>query len=167
VLELGEAGSAGMAKQVLPVLRDGAVVATLSAARWKEAVTATIGTGQWVFARTKRELTGRRAADPEGSARLRARQTSALKGTWELALEGTTAQLRPASRWKGTYTLERDGRMVGELASAGGRFHRPMLDAGDLPLHQQVFVLWLRLPIRRREAAAAGAAAAGGAAGAS
>jgi hypothetical protein len=160
VLELGKAGSAGTERGVVPVLRDGIVVATLSAARWKEAATVTIGTEEWVFAKARRELTGRRAADPEGTVRLRARPVSAWKSTWELALDGTTAQLRPASRWKGTYALERDGRVIGEPGSTGGWSRRPTVRADDLPLHQQVFVLWVQLLVQRREAAAAGTAAA-------
>ena len=43
MLELGRAGSAGVAHGVVPVLREGAVVATLRAANWRERATATIG----------------------------------------------------------------------------------------------------------------------------
>jgi hypothetical protein len=163
VLELGKAGSAGVERGVLPVLRDGVAVATLSSSRWKEAATATLGAEEWMFAKQKGELTARRAVDPEGTVRLRARQTSAWKGTWELSLDGTTAELRPASRWKGTYTVELDGRTAGELGSAGGWSRRPTLSADDLPVHQQLFLLWLHLLIQRRAAAAAagGATAAG------
>jgi hypothetical protein len=155
VLELGKAGSAGVEKDVVPVLRDGAVVATLRASNWKEQATAVIGDQEWVFVKARRELTGRWAVDPEGTARLRARQLSAWKSTWELALEGTTAQLQPASRWKGTYTLEHDGRVAGEVGSTPGWSRRPSVTADGLPLHQQVFVLWVQLLIQRRAAAAA------------
>ena len=89
MLELGKAGSAGVATGVLPVLRDGVVVAQLRASNWKEAATAVIGEREWTFARRKRELTGRWSAEPEGAARLRAEQTSMWKGTWEADLEGT------------------------------------------------------------------------------
>ena len=36
MLELGKAGSAGVAHGVVPVLRDGAVVATVRASNWRE-----------------------------------------------------------------------------------------------------------------------------------
>ena len=86
MLELGKAGTAGTEKGVLPVLRDGLVVATLRASNRKEAATAVVGDREWVLAKRKRELTGRWAADPEDAVRLRARQTSFWKGTWEAAL---------------------------------------------------------------------------------
>ena len=44
-----------------------------------------------------------------------------------------------------------------QVSSAPGWSRRPTVTADDLPLHQQVFVLWLQLLIQRR--AAAGAAA--------
>ena len=55
MLELGEAGSAGTEKGVLPVLRDGSDVATLRAANW--------------------------VAESQATVRLRARQGSFWKGT--------------------------------------------------------------------------------------
>jgi hypothetical protein len=47
VLELGKAGSAGLAKGEAPVLRDGAVVALLRAANWQEAATAVVKDREW------------------------------------------------------------------------------------------------------------------------
>ena len=80
MLELGKAGSAGAEKGVLPVLRDGAVVATLRASNWKEAATAVVGDREWVFAKHKRELTGRWAAEPEDAVRLRRPADVVLEG---------------------------------------------------------------------------------------
>jgi hypothetical protein len=157
MLELGKAGSAGVDKGVVPVLRDGVVVATLRASNWKERATAVIEGQEWEFAKAGGALTGRRAGDPADTARLRAEQASAWKGTWELDLEGLPAQLRPASRWKGTYALERDGRGIGETGSTGRWSPRATLRADGLPLHQQVFVLWVQLLFQRRAMAAAAA----------
>src|SRR3954447_9609186 len=155
MLELGKAGSAGVERGVVPVLRDGEVVAMVSAARWKEAATAMIGHQEWCFAKRKRVLTARWATDPEDAPRLRARQTSTWKSTWALDLEGRPADLRPASRWKGTYSVEFGGRRVAELGSAGGWSRRPTLtDAEQLPLHQQGFLLWGQLLLLRPAAAA-------------
>jgi hypothetical protein len=68
VLELGKAGSAGTAKGELPVVQDGAVVAVLRAATWREEATAVVGDGQWVFAKgTHRFLTGDRQIPESGS----------------------------------------------------------------------------------------------------
>jgi hypothetical protein len=55
MLALRRAGSADVEKGVVPVLRDGVLVATLWAARWKEAATAMVGHQEWIFARYARE----------------------------------------------------------------------------------------------------------------
>jgi hypothetical protein len=163
MLELGKAGSAG-AKGVLPVLRDGAVVATLRAANWKEQATAVIGDREWVYAKVKRELTGRWAADPQATARLHARQTSWWKGSWAVELEGRALEVRTASMWKGTHRYLASDRQLAESGRTGGWSPRPTLTADDaLPLDHQVFLLWLELIISRRNAAAAGAVGAAGA----
>jgi hypothetical protein len=166
MLELGKAGTAGVPKGVVPVLRDGAVVATLHASKWKEAATAVVDGREWVFAKQHRELTGRWADEPEGSARLRARRTSAWKGTWTLDLEGTTVEMRNASVWKGTHRFLRDGQQVAQSGSKGTWSRRPTLEAdGSLALTAQVFLLWVELILSRRAAGAtAAAASAGGAA---
>lgn len=162
MLELGKAGSAGKGKGVLPVLRDGALVATLRASNWKEAATAVVRGREWVFAKQKRELTGRWAAEPEGLVRLRARQTSAWKGTWTADLEGTPVEVRNASLWKGTHRYLAGGRQIAQSGSTGGWSPRPTLDADDsLPVEHQVFLLWLELVIGRRNNAAATAAISG------
>jgi hypothetical protein len=164
VLELGKAGSAGTGKGVLPVLRDGAVVATLRASNWKEAATAVVGDREWVLAKRKRELTGRWTADPEDTARLRARQTSFWKGTWEADLEGTPVRAEVASRWKGGYRYLVDGRVIAESGTTGGWSRRQTLTADEsLPLDHQVFLLWLALVMARRDQAATTAAVTGGA----
>ena len=157
VLELGKAGTAGTGKGVRPVLRDAVVVATLRASNWKEAATAVVGNREWVLARAGRELIGREAHDPEGTARLRARQTSWWKGTWDVDLEGTRVQVEPASRWRGTHRYLVDGRVAAESGSSGGWWPRPTLRAdGGLSLDHQVFLLWLELVIRGRDAAVLG-----------
>lgn len=157
VLELGGAGTG---KGVRPVLRDGVVVATLRASNWKEAATAVIEDRERVLARAGRELTGRAADDPEGTARLRARQVSFWRSTWEADLEGTPVQARPRA-WRHTGLRHSvHGRVVAEGGTTGGWSPRPTLRADDvLPLHQQAFLLWLELVLDRRvQAAAAGAA---------
>jgi hypothetical protein len=159
VLELGKAGSAGTEKGVLPVLRDGALVATLRASNWKEAATAAVGEREWVFAKHKGELTARWAAELEGVVRLRASQRSFWKGTWTVDLEGRPVELQNATMWKGTHRYLSGGRQIAETGSTGGWSPRPTLEADDaLPLHQQVFLLWLELVISRRNTAAVGAA---------
>jgi hypothetical protein len=160
VLVLGKAGTAGTEKGVLPVLRDGVVVATLRASNWKEAATAVVDDREWVLAKARRELTGRQASDPEGTARLRARPTSRWHSRWEADLEGTPVQGRPEKWWQSTLRYSVGGRLVAEGGTTGGWWPRPTLRADDaLPLHQQVFLLWLELVLNRRmQAAAAGAA---------
>lgn len=166
MLELGRAGSAGVEKGVLPVLRDGVVVAQLRASNWKEAATAVVGGREWAFAKQKRELTGRWSADPEGTVRLRATQTSMWRGTWEADLEGRPVSVAGLSAWKGTHRYTSGGRTVGESGSTGGWSPRPTLTCDDtLPLDHQVFLLWLELVLHRRnQSAATGAVVAGGAA---
>ena len=166
MLELGKAGSAGVEKGVLPVLRQGVVVARLRASNWKEAATAVIGQREWVLAKHKRELTGRWSAEPEGTARLRAHQTSMWKGTWEADLEGVPVAVSSLSMWKGTHRYTSGGRTVAESGWTGGWSPRPTLTCDEsLPVHHQVFLLWLEQVIgRRNSSAATGAIVAGGAA---
>jgi hypothetical protein len=163
VLELGKAGSAGTQKGVLPVLRDGAVVATLRASNWKEEATAVVGNREWAFRKRKGELIARWAAEPEGAGRLRARQTSWWKSTWSVDLDGRTLEVRSASVWKGTHRFLVADRQVAESGTTGGWSPRPTLTADDtLTLDQQIFLLWLELVISRRNTAslAAGTSAA-------
>jgi hypothetical protein len=159
VLELGKAGTAGAEKGVIPVLRDGSVVATLRASDWKESATAVVGDREWVFSKRKGELTGRWAAEPERAARLRAKQTSLWKGTWTTDLEGTAVEVEKASPWKVTHRFLSGGRQVAESGSTGGWSPRPTLTADDgLALDHQVFLLWLELVLSRRNTAAITAA---------
>jgi hypothetical protein len=159
VLELGKAGTAGAEKGVIPVFRDGSVVATLRASDWKESATAVVGDREWVFSKRKGELTGRWAAEPERAARLRAKQTSLWKGTWTADLEGTAVQVEKASAWKGTHRFLSGGRQVAESGSTGGWSPRPTLTADDgVPLDHQVFLRWLELVLSRRNTAAITAA---------
>jgi hypothetical protein len=167
LLELGKAGSAGYPRGELPVLRDGSVVAVLRASNWKESATAVVGEREWSFAKRKGELTARWAAEPEDVVRLRARQASFWRGTWTADLEGRPVEMRNVSMWKGTHHYLSGGRRMAESGSTGGWSPRPTLDADDcLPLHQQVFLLWLELVISRRNTAAvaagSGAAVIGG-----
>ncbi len=167
MLEVGKAGTLGVGKGVLPLLADGAVVATLRASNWKEQATAVIGEREWVFSKSKGELRGRWAVDPEGSARLRARQTSFWKGTWTADLDGTPVEVASLSYWKSTHRFVSGGRQVAHSGSTGGWSPRPTLTAAaGMPLEHQVFLLWLELVLTRRNnaalTAAAGAAVVGG-----
>jgi hypothetical protein len=154
VLELGKAGSAGAAKGVVPVLSGGAVVATLRAANWKESATAVVGDRTWVFGKQGRELTARWEADPESSARLRARQTSLWKGTWALELDGFEAEMTSSSYWRGTHRYTVGSRTLAESGTTGCWSPRPTLTAdAEVPLATQVFLLWVELVITRRNTA--------------
>ncbi|MGY1723441.1 hypothetical protein [Blastococcus sp. SYSU DS0533] len=167
MLELGKAGTAGAGRGVVPVLSDGAVVAGLRAENWREAATAQVGDRSWVFTKEKSVLIGRWEVDPAGTARLRARQTSVWKGTWEFDLEGVVVERVTASMWKGTHRYTAGGRPVAGTGTTGGWSPRPTLHAeGSLPLHHQVFLLWVELVLSRRNTAvvagAVGVAVVGG-----
>ena len=168
MLELGKSGAAGYPRGELPVLRDGKVVAVLRASNWKEAATAVVGDREWVFAKRKGELTGRWAAEPQDAVRLRAGQKSFWKGTWTIELEGRPVEMQNASMWKGTHRYLSGGKQIAESGTTGRWSPRPTLTADDaLPLHQQVFLLWLELVLSRRNTAAAGGVAAATVAGGS
>ena len=168
MLEVGKAGTAGVDKGVLPFLRDGVVVATVRASRWKEAAGAVIGDEEWLFEKARGTLVARHALDPEGTSRLSARQTSFWRGTWTADLEGTPVETQSTSRWRNRRRFLVGGREIARSGDTGGWSPRPTLIAeGSLPLDHQVFLLWLEMVISRRDqaavaAAAAGAAAAGG-----
>jgi len=159
VLELGRTGTAGAEKGAIPVFRNGSVVATLRASDWRESATAVVGDREWVFSKRRGELTGRWAPEPEGTARLSARQTSLWKGTWTADLEGTPVEVESASYWKGTHRFLAAGRQVAESGTTGGWSPRPTLTVHDeMLLDHQVFLLWLLLVISRRNTAAISAA---------
>ncbi|MGY1752467.1 hypothetical protein [Blastococcus sp. SYSU D01042] len=167
VLQLGKAGAHGVGRGVLPVLADGAVVATLQASNWKEQATASIGEREWLFSKRKSEVTARWAVDPDDTARLRARQTSFWKGTWAAELDGTTVEVETLSHWKGTHRYLSGGQEVARSDSTGGWSPQPTLEASpQVPLEHRVFLLWLELVITRRNdaalTAATGAAVVGG-----
>jgi hypothetical protein len=161
MLELGKAGTLGYPRGELPVLRDGSVAAVLRASNWKEAATAFVGDRVWVFSKRKGELTGRWDAEPQDTARLRAAQKSFWKSTWALDLEGRLVEMQNASMWKGTHRYLSGGKQLAASGTTGRWSPRPTLTADDaLPLHQQVFLLWVELVLSRRNAAAGGVAAA-------
>ncbi len=157
MLELGKSGSHGLARGTVPVLSGDAVVGTLRASNWREAATADIGTNSWVFRRAgARELTGRWAIDPEDATRLRARQVSAWKGTWEMELDGLPVDVATASRWKGSYRFSTGGELLAETAPVNGWVMRSRLTPQPrLRLEHAVFLLWFQLVLSRRAAAAA------------
>ena len=167
MLELGKAGALGFPTGELPVLRDGKAVAVLRASNWKEAATAVVGDREWVFTKRKNELLGRWSTEPDDSARLRARSTAFWKSTWSLDLEGRLVELQNASKWRGSHRYLSGGRQLAESGTTGRWSRRPTMAADDaLPLHQQVFLLWVELVLSRRNAAVAGGVAAATAAGA-
>jgi hypothetical protein len=167
VLEVGKAGSAGVGKGEIPVLRDGVPVATLRVSSWKEKATAVIGGREWVFAKAGRQLSARLAVDPEDAVRLRAWPKSVWGSTWAAELDGTAVDVQNISWWKTTHRYLVAGRQVAESGTTGGWSQRPTLTADDsLSLDHQVFLLWLELVLTRRHqaavAAGAGAAVVGG-----
>jgi hypothetical protein len=85
VLVLGKAGSAGTATGVLPVLREGFVVATVRPVGRKEAATAVVGDRGWIFARRGHRLMGPTATDPAEVERLQAERTSFRHDRWAVA----------------------------------------------------------------------------------
>jgi hypothetical protein len=168
VLELGKPGSLGYPKGELPVLRDGSVMAVLRASNSKEAATAIVGERVWVFSKRKGELTARWDVEPQDTARLRAAQKSFWKSTWTVDLEGRPVEMQNASMWRSTHRYLSGGKQVAESGTTGRWSPRPTLTADDaLPLHQQVFLLWVELVLSRRNAAAAGGVAAATIAGSS
>src|SRR3954463_6078794 len=100
MLELGKAGSRGYPRGELLVLRDGAVVAVLRASNWKEAATAVVGDREWAFNKRKGQLVGRWSTEPEDAVRLRAQQRSFWKGTWTIDLEGRPVEMQNLSVWR-------------------------------------------------------------------
>lgn len=145
MLEMGKRGSAGEEGEV-PVLRDlGDVVAVLRPSPRERTVEVRISDGEWLFARSGRELSARRAADPEGTTRSRAYRTSMWKGTWSVDLEGTGLEGRITTGWSGGHRyLDPTGRIAARSGTTGGWSPRRTLTADpSLPLDVQVFLLWV------------------------
>ncbi|RBY78580.1 hypothetical protein DQ239_08520 [Blastococcus sp. TF02-09] len=159
MLELGSTRLLGSGSGGRPVLADGAVVATLQASGWKEQARVVIGGHEWLFGKRRGELRGRWAVDPEESARLRARQVSSWKGTWVADLEGTRVDVEKLSFWTAAHRFVSGGRQVAHGGSTGGWSPRPTLTAvPGMPLHHQVFLLWLEMVVRGRSADGSAAA---------
>jgi hypothetical protein len=162
VLELGKAGVFGAGSGVRPVLADGVAVATLRASTWREQATALVGDREWSFGKRQGLLQGRWAVDPEGSARLRARRVSLWKGSWRADLEGTPVEVEELSHSTSAHRFVTGGQQVAHSGTTGGWSPRPTLTAAPgMPLHHQVFLLWLELVIRGRSGDGSGAAFAG------
>lgn len=165
VLGIGKRGSAGVEEGVFPVLRDGAVVATVRTSNWKEAATAEVGGRSWVFAKRKGVLIGRWASEPDDAVRVEARPTSWWKGTWSIDLEGTTLEAEKTSTWAGAHRFLSDGRQVARSGTTGRWTTLPTLAADDsMLLDHRVFLLWVELVVGRQDAAttaATGTAVAG------
>ena len=162
MLELGKVGGLGVGSGVRPVLADGAVVATLRASNWREQATALVGEQEWSFGKRTGELRGRWSVDPEDSARLRARQASFWRASWVADLEGTRVDVEKLSLWTSAHRFLCGGQQVAHSGSTGGWSPRPTLTAAPgMPLHHQVFLLWLELVIRGRSGDGSGAAFAG------
>ena len=111
-----------------------------------------------MLVRSARELRARRPADPEDTARLRAHRTSSWKRAWSVDLEGTPVRVEKASLWQRDHRYLVGSRVVAETGSTRAWTPRPTLTATlDLPLHHQVFLLWVELVFSRRNDAAAAA----------
>jgi hypothetical protein len=140
------------------VLLDGIVVGALRSSNWKEAAFAVVADREWLFAKHRGELTARWAADPDGTVRFRARQTSFWRSTWTVDLAGQAVRVESASVWRGTHRFVVDGEEVAVSGSTGGLGQRPTLTVVEedaLPLEAQVFLLWMELLLRRRAASGA------------
>ncbi|MCV2489759.1 hypothetical protein OF117_10335 [Geodermatophilus sp. YIM 151500] len=151
VLELGEAGVGGVA-----VLSGGAVVATLHLSPWRTSATAVVAGRDWVYGARRRELTGRLAAEPAGTARLRAWPTSWWRSRWAVALDGTVLEVQHAAKGPGARRFLSGGRIVAASGRTGGRPALPTLHAADgVPLDHQVFLLWVGMVLDRRSGSSA------------
>lgn len=158
MLELGKAGVSGVGSGVRPVLADGVAVGTLRASHRKEQAAAFVSEREWLFGKRQGQLQGRWTVDPEGSARLRARRVSLWKGTWIADLQGTLVEVEKLSCWTGTHRFVAGGQQVAHSGTTGGWSPRPTLTATPgMPLHHQVFLLWLELVTSRRSGDASGA----------
>jgi hypothetical protein len=81
------------------------------------------------------------------------------KGTWTLDLEGRRVDVELVSRWKSPHRFLVDGRQVAVSGSTGGWSPRPTLQVDEpLLVDHVVFLLWLELALQRRNQAAMGAA---------
>lgn len=152
--QIGTPASSAAPKGVCPVLRDGAVVATMRASSWKEAASAEVGGRFWIFAKRKNVLAGRWASEPEKAARVEARPTSRWKGSRAIWLEGTTLEAERTSAWASTGRYLSDGRKVAQSGTTGRWTTLPTPAADDsVALEPQGFLLWLEPVAGRRNAA--------------
>jgi hypothetical protein len=147
VLEVGGAGTSGVAEGVTPVVRDGAVVATIGRSRRRGPVPAVVAGQEWSYEHQRRQLLGRWASDPQGTARCWARQASP-RSDFDIELEGTPVTRRLVDLRALQY-VGPDGVAVAEVRVTGViRETSTMIADPRLPLHHQVFLLWLDVLVR-------------------
>lgn len=148
MLALGTTMTDGVRDKLTPVLADGAVVASLRSRGWQETVAATVGERSWTFRGERDELVARR--DDDGVARFRARRTGFAGDHWEIELHEEPVAMELVSAAHGTHRFTSGDRVLGTTSSTSWTAGLS-LDAGaDVPLDQQVFLLWVALVTRRR-----------------
>lgn len=143
------------------VLHDESVVAEVRASSFRERADVTIGAAQWEFLKRGGSLHG----VPEGAAgAMIASRRSVFRQGWEVEADAQTYRIQPEGFWQNSYSVERSGIRIGESRKAGFWSNRPTLDVdASVPLHHQVFLLWVAFIMRRRASSAAGTTAGGGA----
>ena len=155
-LELGTTLTDGVRDKLTPVVRDGVVVASLRSTGWQETVAATVGDRAWAFTGTRDELRARLPADPDGSARFRARHEGWASDLWSIELHEVPVVMELESAARGTHRFTCDGRTLATTVSSGWQAALRMDVEADLPLDQQVFLLWVALVTRRRNRSVGG-----------
>lgn len=150
MLEFGSPEAGDHEPGVVPVLGDGAVVATIRAkGEWRPATTAVIDGQEWVYTAKWRQARGHLTKDPHDVVRYRANLTTVLRDNWRIDLEGTPMEAR--SSWLGSDHRYLVGGKV--VATSTTVAHRIQLHGGaGLTRPQLVFLLWLDAYARRRGA---------------
>ena len=115
--------------------------AGVRASHGKEQATAVVGEREWLFGKRQGQLQGR----------------------WAAGAEGTLVEVEKLSLWTAAHRFVSGGQQVAHGGTSGGWSPRPTLTATPgMPLHHQVFLLWLEQVVRSRSGDGSGAAFGGG-----
>ena len=155
MLVLGSTMTDGVRDKLIPVLADGAVVASLRSRGWQETVAVTVGEQAWTFHGEREELTGRREDDAGGAVRFRARRTGYASHLWDLELHEVPVRMDLVSAAHGTHRFSSGERVLATTDATAWSAALSLDAEPGLPLDQQVFLLWVAMVTRRRNRPAA------------
>ena len=146
---------------IVPVEREGRVVAELRPSSFRERADVAIEGAPWQFFKRSGDLHAVREGMPEA---LTASRPSFFRQAWEVDAGTIAYRIEPAGFFRSGYHVLCGATRIGYSDKIGFWTRRPTLDVDpSVPLEHQVFLLWVAYVMRKRSEGAATAGGGGGA----